>query len=113
MKACLRRCLILLISLALPLSGMAGMMPPAEPCPMMASGMAMVDGQEHDCCSDKASAFEHGKPCKPGQECKSGSLLQVPAIKAPVRLSSPLAVSLAGGFLPSRTPASVWRPPCA
>jgi hypothetical protein len=35
------------------------------------------------------SPTEHGKPCKPGQECKTGGMLQVSIIKPPITLSSP------------------------
>jgi hypothetical protein len=43
MKRYLRFCLIFMISLALPLSVMAGVRAPTEPCPMKAMGMAMMD----------------------------------------------------------------------
>jgi hypothetical protein len=52
-------------------------------------GMAMMDGMGQDCCHDMKSPTEHGKPCKPGQECKTGGMLQVSIIKPPVPLSAP------------------------
>ncbi|MNF34270.1 hypothetical protein D3C84_151070 [compost metagenome] len=112
MKAYLRLCLILLISLALPLSGMAGVAASVEPCPMQASGMAMMADMDQDCCQDMEKAAEHGKACKPGQECKSSSVLQVPTVKSATHLSSPMVVSLTSDFLPPKTPTGVWRPPC-
>ncbi|KAA0979543.1 hypothetical protein [Pseudomonas sp. ANT_J28] len=111
MKRYLRCCLIFLISLALPLSGMAGVQAPTEPCPMKTMGMAMMDGMGQDCCHDMKSPTEHGKPCKPGQECKSGSLLQVSIVKHSTRFSSPLVLSLFSDFLPVHAPSGVWRPP--
>ncbi|QKJ33287.1 hypothetical protein [Pseudomonas sp. MPDS] len=49
MKRYLRFCLIFVISLALPLSGMAGVQAPTEPCPMKATGMVMMDDMGMDC----------------------------------------------------------------
>ncbi|POA35606.1 MULTISPECIES: hypothetical protein [unclassified Pseudomonas] len=111
MKRYLRFCLIFLISLALPLSGMAGVQASTEPCPMKTMGMAMMDGMGQDCCHDMKSPVEHGKPCKPGQECKTGGMLQVSIIKPPVTLFSPVALSFSSDFLPVQTPSGVWRPP--
>ncbi|HGM5549862.1 hypothetical protein [Pseudomonas moraviensis] len=107
----LRLYLIFLISLALPFSGMAGVQAPTEPCPMQTMGMAMMDGMGQDCCHDMKSPTEHGKPCKPGQECKTGGMLQVSIIKPPVTLSSPLAASISIDSHPVQTPPGVWRPP--
>jgi hypothetical protein len=110
MKGHLRFFLILLISLALPLSGMAGSVA-AEPCPMQAAGMEMPGAMQPDCCEDMAGPAEHGKPCKSGQECQSSSLLQVSAVNPPISLSGPVVLAFASDFLPSRAPSGVWRPP--
>ncbi|MDY7562584.1 hypothetical protein QN382_21280 [Pseudomonas sp. 10B1] len=111
MKRYLRFCLIFLISLALPLSGMAGVQASTEPCPMKTIGMAMMDGMGQDCCHDMKSPTDSGKPCKPGQECKTGGMLQVSIIKPPLTLSSPLVVSFSSHFLLVQTSSGVWRPP--
>ncbi|MHC8322456.1 hypothetical protein ACYZT4_17495 [Pseudomonas sp. GB2N2] len=111
MKRYLRFCIIFMISLALPLSGMAGVQAATEPCPMKTMGMAMMDDMGMDCCTDMKSPSEHGKPCKPGQECKTGGMLQVSIIKPPVTLSIPVVLSISGDFLPVQTPSGVWRPP--
>ena len=111
MKRYLRLFLIFLISLALPLSGMAGVQAPTEPCPMKTMGMAMMDDMGMDCCNDMKSPVEHGKPCKPGQECKAGSILQVSMFKPPVTVFSPVAISFFTDSLPVQTPSGVWRPP--
>jgi hypothetical protein len=113
MKRYLRCCLIFLISLALPMSGMAGIQAPTEPCPMKTTGMTMMDDMNPDCCLDMSSSADHGKPCKPGQECRSASLLQVSFGKPATRLSSPQMLTIFSDFLPAYTPSGVWRPPRA
>ncbi|NWB31307.1 hypothetical protein [Pseudomonas gingeri] len=109
----LRLCLLLVISLALPLSGMAGVRVSTEPCPMETSGKtAMMDGMGPDCCQDaKNGTSEHGKLCKPGQECKTGNMLQVSVVKTPVTLSLPVVISFSGDLSPVQAPSGVWRPP--
>lgn len=107
MKRSLQLCLVFLISLALPLSGMAGVRVQANPCPMNAAGMTKMA----DCCQDMGGPSEHGKPCKSGQDCKSGSLLQVCAVKPPISLSSPVVISFSSKLLSIQAPSGVWRPP--
>jgi hypothetical protein len=111
MKRYLRFCIIFMISLALPLSGMAGVQAPTEPCPMKTMGMAMMDDMGMDCCNDMKSLSEHGKTCKPGQECKTGGMLQVSILKPPVTVFSPVVLSLISDSLPVQAPSGVWRPP--
>lgn len=111
MKRYIRCCLIFLVSLALPLSGMAGIEAPTEPCPMKTMGMAMMDDMGMDCCNDMKSPTEHGKPCKPGQECKTGGMLQVSIVKPPVTLLSPVVLAFSSDSVPLSTPSGVWRPP--
>ena len=109
MKPCLRLCLTLLISLALPLSGMAGVAD--SPCPMKMAGMAMVGDMDMGCCDDMGSTVEHGKPCKPGMECQTASVLHVTTVKSALRHSSPLTSIYPDEFLPPQAPSGVWRPP--
>lgn len=111
MKRYLRFCLVFLISLALPLSGMAGVQAPAEPCPMKTMGMSMMGDMGKDCCQGKGMPSDHGKPCKPGQECKTGGMLQVFIAKPPVTLFSPVVATYFVDVLPVQTPSGVWRPP--
>lgn len=111
MKRYLRFCIIFMISLALPLNGMAGVQAPTEPCPMKMMGMAMMDDMGMDCCNDMKSPSEHGKPCKPGQECKTGGMLQVSIFTPPVTVFSPVVNSFFSDSLPVQTPSGVWRPP--
>ncbi|QZP19196.1 hypothetical protein [Pseudomonas sp. DR208] len=104
--------LVLLLSLTLPLTGMAGVPSSTEPCPMKMSDMPMMSDMSPDCCQDGA---DHGKACKPGQECKTGGVLQfsLPLLKAPLTPAHPLLVGTASDFIPDRTPSGVWRPPRA
>ncbi|MFU4581436.1 hypothetical protein ACM71K_30435 [Pseudomonas aeruginosa] len=113
MKRYLRLCLLLLISLALPFNGMAGIQSPSEPCPMQSAGMAKMLDMGHDCCDDMQDAADHGKPCKPGLECKTTSVLQVMVVKPATDLASPLAMTSLSEFLPEQAPSGVWRPPRA
>ncbi|UVE16500.1 hypothetical protein NVV93_12855 [Pseudomonas sp. LS44] len=111
MKRYLRFYLIVLLSLALPLSGMAGLATATEPCPMKAAGMEMMGDMDQDCCEYLGNPSDHGKPCKSGQECKTASQLQVSSVKPPVTLSSPIVVSFSSDLLPAQVPSGVWRPP--
>ena len=113
MKRYLRFCLIFLISLALPLSGMAGIQSPTEPCPIKTTGMTMMGDMNQDCCHEMSSSTDHGKTCKPGQECRSASLLQVLLGKPATRLSSPQILTIFSDSLPTQAPSGVWRPPRA
>jgi len=113
MKRYLRLCLIFMLSLTLPLSGMAGVAASTEPCPMKTMGMTMMNDMGLDCCNDAKSFIEHGKPCKPGQECKAGSMLQVLLFTPPVPLFNPVVLSFFSDSLPMQTPSGVWRPPRA
>lgn len=110
----LRLLIVLLLSFALPLTGMAGIETPTEPCPMQSMGMGQMAGMDQDCCQDMGKMTQHGKKdCKSGQECKTGSLLQVSVLKtAPpaAKLQRPAAYA---EVVLSQAPADLWRPPCA
>ncbi|MFC5698563.1 hypothetical protein ACFPU0_23855 [Pseudomonas sp. GCM10022186] len=108
----LRVLLILLISLTLPLTGMAGFEAPAAPCPMQAAGLSAMAEGDQDCCHDLGKMAEHGKKaCKTGQECKTGSMLQVSVLKPPVTLAGPVLADMPPAAVPDRSPADLWRPP--
>ncbi|MFR0692864.1 hypothetical protein ACLUTX_25970 [Enterobacterales bacterium AE_CKDN230030158-1A_HGKHYDSX7] len=110
----LRLLIVLLLSLTLPLTGMAGFEPPAEPCPMQDLGMSQMAGMDQDCCQDSGKMTQHGKKaCKSGQECKSGSLLQISVLKAPDHPVAPQNPSPSHHLVLSQAPADLWRPPCA
>ncbi|NQD96957.1 hypothetical protein HP532_30305 [Pseudomonas sp. CrR25] len=108
MNTGLRLFLALLLILALPLNGMAGVDASATPCPMQAMGADLDTAP--DCCADLNDA---GQPCKSGQECKTASLLQVALLKAPVNSLSRLKPASHRPLLPSQTLTGVWRPPRA
>jgi len=73
----------------------------------------MMSDMSPDCCQDGATPADHSKSCKPGQECKTGGMLQlsIPVLKAPVTVSSAQLVSVSSDFIPDRTLSGVWRPP--
>lgn len=112
MKPGLRLYLVLLLILSLPLKGLAGIELPAPPCPMQAAGLATQVEAPGDCCLDGQTSALSEMPCKPGQDCKSGSLYQLVRIK--FNLPTPTAERIAAyrdDALLSQTPAGVWRPP--
>ena len=114
MQRRIRFFLILLISLAQPLSGMAGIEAPTEPCPMQAAGMSQMADMGHDCCDDMDKMGEHGKKaCKTGQECKTSTLLQVSIVKSPAPLTGPVPADTYPGIFPDLSPDDLWRPPTA
>jgi hypothetical protein len=118
MKPCIRLCLLLILSIALPVTGMAQVLMTAGSSSMghanhlvtagdMAS-MSVAD-TEHECCAQ----HEQGDPtvCKTGQECKTSSLLKVISMETPSvvpgqHLSAPYI-----DLIPSLAPDAVWHPP--
>ncbi|HMP11628.1 hypothetical protein, partial [Hydrogenophaga sp.] len=82
----MRRLLVLVLYLLLPLQGLAAWQVPVPPCPMQGM-MAMadeVDGMAEslaeamdDCCNDMATFESTGQPCKSIQSCV------VPAVGLP------------------------------
>ncbi|MDF3865860.1 MULTISPECIES: hypothetical protein [Pseudomonas] len=110
----LRLLIVLLLSLTLPLTGMAGIEAPTEPCPMQSMGMGQMAGMDQDCCQDLGKMTQHGKKdCKSGQECKTSSLLQVSVLKAAHPVATPPRPSPYIDVVLSQAPADLWRPPCA
>ncbi|MEX6504014.1 hypothetical protein [Pseudomonas zhanjiangensis] len=112
MKPHLRLFLLLLLSFALPLNGMASMGAFVEPCPMEQQDLAMAD-MEHACCDQQMEQPAAGKTCKSGQECKTGCTLQVCVIKSSIEPSAQTVPSYSLDFVPVPTPFGVWRPPRA
>ncbi|MFJ4440748.1 hypothetical protein ACIPZ8_01495 [Pseudomonas sp. NPDC089422] len=111
MKRYLRFCLIFLLCLSLPLIGMAGVQASTEPCLMDAGDMTTINGTAWDCCQGTKSPLDHSKSCKPGQECKSGTLFQITGVKQPIGWSHPIGVSFSNDSFPLQVPSGVWRPP--
>lgn len=104
--------LLLIVSLVLPAFGGMAFGMPVQPCPMQNDdhqGHAMADAP---CCehADQADGLASKSPCKPGQDCKTASLLQTVVIKTlPPRLSRP--EPLPSQAVIEREPAELWRPP--
>lgn len=112
-----RRLIALLLIGTLPAYAWAALGLP-EACPMRTMPAAEATAAVHACCEIGAAANDEspqpGKsnPCKPGQQCKTGSLyhLQVPT---PARVDvTPSTLAVATEIsVPSRGPTGVWRPP--
>src|SRR5574338_384201 len=109
-----RRLIALLLMVTLPAYAWAALGLP-EACPMQTAPMVEMASVGHACC-DHASGH-HGQPgkhhpCKPGQECKVGSLYQPEFPHVPQAFVADATVaSTAESSLLSRDPAGVWRPP--
>ena len=117
----MRRLLVLVLCLLLPLQGFAAWQVPASPCPMQGM-MAMadeVDGMAEslaeamdDCCNDMATFESTGQPCKSIQICvvPAAGLPSFPSLVAltPV-IQDPQAP--AWRSLPPGATSRLWRPP--
>jgi hypothetical protein len=120
MKLCIRLCLLLILSIALPVTGMAQVLMTAgsssmdhanHQVSMAKMGSTPVADTEHECCAQ----HEQGDPtvCKTGQECKTSSLLKITSMKPPlVALGQHVSVPY-HGLIPSLVPDAVWHPPRA
>lgn len=119
MKALLRFYFLLLVSLTLPINGMASLLMPAQACAVHASqympspAMPGMDQQMSalDPCCETMAQTGHKQPCKTGMDCKAGSLLQVGSGK-----SALLLIDQPGPFPSSFTPLPgasepLWHPP--
>lgn len=78
---------------------------------MQGAGVAAMKDLAYDCCVDGSTASKHGNPCKPGQECKTVSILQMAYVKPGSILVSPITALFTSDVLPEPTPSGVWRPP--
>lgn len=112
----MRALVVLILSLSIPLQGVAGMLAPAQaPCPMeqtMQMGDMAADDAAHGCCNDAATFAKTGKPCKTAQQCLSVGVFmavapQVASLPAPGSQRIP-ATSFSARTLDL---SSVWRPP--
>lgn len=97
--------LLLMVSLVLPSFASLAIGAPAQPCPMQNQEQAPTDAP---CCEHMDDSADLA--CKPGQDCKSGGLLQTctsktlhPRPSRPALLSSQAVVE--------RDPVERWRPP--
>lgn len=111
----LRHLTVLLLIFTLPIYGWAAL-GLWQNCPMQSMSVEALADSGHDCCDPAAdrSDGDQGQPhgCKPGQECKTGSLYD-PRIP---RLGDVLVAADGVNAAPpdvvlSRDPAGLWRPP--
>jgi len=109
-----RRLIALLLMVTLPAYAWAAV-GVSEFCPMQSVSMIEMADADHPCCdpADGGQGQPDGQnPCKPGQECKTGSLYQpaFPRAAQPV-VAAAVVVSAVESLLLSRDPTGVWRPP--
>ncbi|MCQ4325611.1 hypothetical protein CXK94_17345 [Stutzerimonas stutzeri] len=115
MKTRLLLCFLLLISLVLPVKGMAGAELAAQPCSLPMSDLDQaalhMDHAEH---GQHDTQDHDGNPlCKSGHQCKVGCLLLVDIPQADAGVASPSLTTFHSEFIPARNCADVWRPPRA
>jgi len=112
MKAHLRLLLVLLISLALPVSSMAALEQSAEPCQMQSdmesSGHLAHQAEAQD---EDAHSHDDNPLCESGHQCKTGSMLQTAAAPPQLTASLPQLAIHYPDFFPAHSNADVWRPP--
>lgn len=111
----LRRLIALLLMVTLPAYAWAAL-GLSEPCPMQSSTpVAEMPENGHACCDEAEDDHDRPDkphPCKPGQECKAGSLYQPALPRLPHALPvSDTVVATAVPSVLSRDPTGVWRPP--
>jgi hypothetical protein len=104
----LRLFLLLLLTITLPVTGLASVLP-AQMCPMQTQ-MHAATAKKPACCVDSA---RHGTPCKAGQACSSNVMSSMPlnAVHMPSVPASGLIIAARNYPALSAAPASVWRPP--
>ncbi|MDP2017325.1 hypothetical protein [Hydrogenophaga sp.] len=113
----MRRLLVLILCLLMPLQGFAALQVAAAPCPMqgmMTMDMGatnMADAME-DCCNDLATFERTGQACKTGQECTAPAVWMPPF--QPVEFKALAAQDLTAPVWRSPPPGAtsrLWRPP--
>ncbi|MCF6754817.1 hypothetical protein [Stutzerimonas stutzeri] len=116
MKTCLSLCLLLLISLALPVNGLVAAERMPQPCTMQPAD-TQHGAMQHAADQHADQHGDHGhdgnSQCKSGHQCKTGCLLQFAVPRADVDAPSSRLIVYLPDFIPSRNGADVWRPPCA
>jgi len=111
----MRRILIcLLLCLAIPVQGFAGMVLHANACPMQnATSEAAPEAcpMKH-CCNDAETYGKTGKACKTGQQCQAGYQFpnSLPLIQSPIASKS-MPIAHVARFVPVFDPSGIWRPP--
>lgn len=113
-----RQLIALMLSLLLPIAGMASALAPAQHCLDKDMPHAMTPGDMPDmdmdsaCCDMEKSAKLGFNVCKPGQEnCQSSAMLVVPVQKTAI---IPTSATAPTDYTPDILPSSAetfWRPP--
>ncbi|BCY02369.1 hypothetical protein [Stutzerimonas stutzeri] len=112
MKAYLRLLLVLLLSLALPLNGMAASPLSALPCQMQKDAQAAeYPGHMAVAPDEDGHAHQSNPLCDGGHQCKTGSPLVTMLARPALNVAPPLLGAAYLEFLPARSGADVWRPP--
>ncbi|APW42914.1 hypothetical protein RS694_10465 [Rhodoferax saidenbachensis] len=118
----IRFLLLVLLSLAIPLAGYAGLGVPKAPCPMEMAAMAeqqlntgmdqVLTAKMGDCCNDMETLLKTGKPCKVGQDCKIGSLgLSVHFFASPESFGKDSFLARLNDRVIEPRTIPIWRPP--
>lgn len=112
----MRTLLVLVLSLSIPLQGIAGILAPVQvACPMeqnMQMADMVVDSAGHGCCNDADTFAKTGKPCKTGQQCVSVGIFMAAAPQlATLPVSNSQGISISSFFVRTLDLSSVWRPP--
>lgn len=112
-----------MLSLAIPLLGLAGTGAREHPCPMSTStaqhaapGHASDAPESAPCCDDAESMAAGGEhsPCKTGQDCGGGGLaLLLPGGSLSWQALAPLLHPFQAHFLLEPVRSRVWRPPAS
>lgn len=112
----MRTLLALVLSLSIPLQGIAGVLAPAQAaCPMeqtMQMAGTAADNAGHGCCNDADTFAKTGKLCKTAQQCLSVGVFMVAAPQmATLPTPGSRHISTSGFFVRTLDLSSVWRPP--
>lgn len=113
--------LLMLLCLAVPLQGIAGIHMLSAPCPMeqpdTMAQMQMADMDQHamadhDCCDEADAPAKTGKACNMGQDCPVSALYPASFV-ASLSLPAAPVTRYPSLVLPVRSfdASSVWRPP--
>lgn len=117
----MRRLLVLVLCLLLPVQGIAAWQVPASPCPMQGMMTVVEDADEmaeslaeamEDCCNDMATFELTGQPCKSVQSCVSpaAGLPSFPTLMAQTPVTQDPQAP-AWRSLPPGATSRLWRPP--
>lgn len=116
----MRRLLVLILCLLIPLQGFAAVPSVVVPCPMMSMDMDMdmdmdvdgIAGTMDDCCNDLATVERTGQSCKTGQACAApvAWMPPLPSWAFQTRAGQQPTAPVWRGLLPAVT-ARLWRPP--